>query len=253
MNTETEKPPFGRFRVALLLALTGLLVLALALFIRMDGVVMLAQANRWMADTFIHRLGYLGVFILMTIESSFVPFPSEIVMPPAGDLARRLPDWSLGAVMFWGTAGSLAGALINYALARYLGRRLLLELIGRYGSFVRISTEGLFRSEEFFNRHGAISTFVGRLIPVIRQLISLPAGLARMNLTVFSLLTVLGAGIWMVILTLLGYWFGAEPELLSQALKKYSLWVLLAASALIGAYLALNFRRARLARKEGHG
>lgn len=202
-----------------------------------DVLLWLAAANTWLADNLIARFGYAGIFVLMAIESSFVPFPSEIVMPPAGDLARRSAEWSLIGVIAAGIAGSLAGAFANYFLARYLGRALLLRLIDRYGGWFRLSVTVYERSEEFFRRHGAIATFTGRLIPAVRQLISLPAGLARMNLATFSALTSLGAGLWVTLLAVLGYRFGQDAELLSATLKRYSGWLALASVALIASYV----------------
>ena len=149
-------------------------------------------------------LGYLGLFLMMLLESSFIPFPSEIAMIPAGYLAYMGELNFLGAVCS-GTAGSLAGALLNYALARSFGREILL----RYGRFVGINEQKLQSMEIFFARYGDISTFAGRLIPVVRQYISLPAGAARMQLAKFAFFTTLGAGIWIAALTLLGYYLGA--------------------------------------------
>jgi membrane protein DedA with SNARE-associated domain len=234
------------------LALLGLAGLA-ALYglLHSDALLWLAQLNQWLADTVIRRLGYLGVFALMFIESSFIPFPSEIVVPPAADLARRLPDWSLTAVIVIGTAGSLTGALFNYWLALYLGRPLLLRWIDRFGHYVRLSRVGYDQAEAFFQRHGAISTFTGRLIPGIRQIISLPAGLARMGLLSFCLLTALGAGLWVTVLALAGYWFGANAEQLTAALRQYSHWLLAATVLVLGAYGWLHVRRTRRARSAG--
>ena len=233
------------------------LVLLLALIVaglRFDGMVWLAEANRWVADTFIRRLGYWGVFLLMFIESSLIPFPSEIIIPPAADLARRLPGWQLEAVIALGIAGSLAGALFNYMLALTLGRPLLLRMIRRYGAWVRIGEEDFGRAEAFFLRHGAISTLIGRLIPVVRQLVSLPAGLARMNLAAFSLLTALGAGVWVGVLAAAGYWFGANAERLGAALRSYSLWMLVAVVVLIVAYaIYCKLRNRRLTMEPSRG
>lgn len=210
-----------------------------------EVVIWLAAANQWLADTLIERMGYAGVFGLMFIESSFIPFPSEIIIPPAADLARRLPDWDLITVILLGCAGSLGGALFNYTLAFYLGRPLLLGLIGRYGKFVRLSPAGFEKAEAFFLRHGAISTFTGRLLVGIRQLISLPAGLARMNLIVFCLLTSLGAGIWVVMLALAGYWFGGNAEALAKAMGAYSSWIALGVAILIAGYVIFRWWAAK--------
>jgi membrane protein DedA with SNARE-associated domain len=236
------------------LAALGLAALAYAAvwLLRNDALLWLATANTWLADNLIARFGYLGIFGLMFIESSFVPFPSEIVMPPAGDLARRSPEWSLAGVITAGIAGSLAGALVNYYLARYLGRAVLLRLIHRYGRWFRVSIEVYDRSEAFFLRHGAIATFAGRLVPGVRQIISLPAGLARMNLVTFSVLTSLGAGIWVAILAVVGYRFGQDAETLSRVLKEDSGWLVLGAVGLLAVYILWQrFRKPRAASPGG--
>lgn len=164
----------------------------------------------WIIET-VGMLGYAGIVIMMFLESSFVPFPSEVVMIPAGYLAFK-GEMNLVIAILCGIIGSLSGALFNYYLAIKLGRPLLI----RYGTYVMFNEDTLLKMEVFFNRHGHISTFIGRLIPVIRQYISLPAGLANMNLMIFSLYTSLGAGIWVIILVLLGYYIG-ENEVLIKA------------------------------------
>jgi membrane protein DedA with SNARE-associated domain len=230
---------------ALLAAGAAGLAALLLWLIRVDAVVYLARANQWLADTVIARLGYWGVFLLMAIESSVVPLPSEIVMPPAGDLARRLPDWTLWGVIVTGTLGSLAGALVNYAFSRTVGRFLLLSLIARYGRYVRVSEAAYLAAERFFFRHAAFATFVGRLLPGVRHLISLPAGLARMPLAAFCVLTTLGAGVWVTFLAWLGYVFGADPARLSEAMKEYSHWLVGASVAALAAYAVWAYLRRR--------
>jgi membrane protein DedA with SNARE-associated domain len=200
-----------------------------------DAVLWLAALNAWLADNLIARFGYAGVFVMMFLESTFIPVPSELVIPPAGDLARRSAEWSLGGVILVGTLGSVAGALFNYGLALYLGRPLLIRFIGRFGSWLHLSMSVYDRSEAFFLRHGAIATLSGRLIPGVRHLISLPAGLARMNLAAFCALTALGAALWCAVLAVLGYRFGQDAALLSETLKTYSGW--LAAGAVGGIVL----------------
>ena len=165
--------------------------------------------------------GYLGIFIMMAIESSFVPFPSEIVLIPAGYLASK-GDMSLSMIMLAALGGSLLGAFTNYYLALTLGRKFLLT----YGKYFFIKEEALVKMENFFAKHGHISTFTGRLIPGIRQLISIPAGLSKMNLMQFSVFTTLGAGIWALVLTLLGYFLGENQALISQYLKEITIAVL---------------------------
>jgi len=162
----------------------------------------------WLVDT-ISAIGYPGITLLMALESSFFPFPSEVVLPPAGYAAAqgKLNVWlAFGA----GVLGSLLGALFNYWLAVRLGRPLL----HRYHRYLLIKETSLDRAEEFFRAHGEISTFVGRLIPVIRQYISLPAGLARMRLDLFALYTSLGAGIWCAVLTWIGWYLGRHSGIL---------------------------------------
>ena len=162
--------------------------------------------------------GYLGIFLLMAVESSFIPFPSEIILIPAGYLASK-GDMSITMIMISALGGSLVGAFINYFLALTLGRKFLLK----YGHYFFIKEESLLKMENFFASHGHISTFTGRLIPGIRQLISIPAGLARMNLAQFTAFTTLGAGIWALILTLIGYFIGENQELIHQYLKQITI------------------------------
>ncbi len=165
--------------------------------------------------------GYLGIFFLMVVESSFLPFPSEIVLIPAGYLASK-GDMSIFMIMFSALSGSIIGALINYYLALTLGRKIL----QKYGKYFFIKESALEKMDKFFDKHGAISTFIGRLIPGIRQLISIPAGLSRMNLVVFLSYTTLGAGIWAFILTMLGYFIGENQELIDTYLKQITVAVL---------------------------
>ena len=151
--------------------------------------------------------GYAGIFLMMFLESSFFPFPSEVAMIPAGYLAHQ---GQMSLVLAWcaGTAGSLAGAIFNYYLCYFFGR----ELVLKYGKYVGITKVKMRKFEAFFKRHGEISTFNCRLIPGIRQYISLPAGLAKMNLFKFSLYTTLGAGIWVAILLAVGWYLGKNYD-----------------------------------------
>jgi membrane protein DedA with SNARE-associated domain len=158
-------------------------------------------------------LGYAGIFIMMFLESSFFPFPSEVVMIPAGYLAYK-GEMNIYIAIIMGILGSLAGALFNYYLAVKFGRRFLIK----YGKYFFIKEETITKMEEFFKSHGHISTFSGRLIPAVRQYISFPAGLARMNLFIFCIYTSLGAGIWVIILTLLGYFLGGNEALIKEYL-----------------------------------
>ncbi len=160
-------------------------------------------------------LGYWGIFLLMTVESSFIPFPSEVVMIPAGYSAAQ-GDLNLWGCIAAGTGGSIAGALINYFLAVSLGRTLLLK----FGKYFFVPQDKMLMVEGYFAKHGQMTTFVCRLIPAVRQLISIPAGLARMNLARFCLFTGLGAGLWVIILTLTGYYFGETAKELWYEHKK---------------------------------
>lgn len=164
--------------------------------------------------------GYVGVFILMTIESSFIPFPSEIVLIPAGYLASK-GEMHIGMIMLSALGGSMAGAFVNYYLALLLGRKIL----SKYGKYFFIKENALQNMDDYFEKHGHISTFIGRLLPGIRQLISIPAGLARMNLAVFSIYTALGASLWAFILVMLGYTIGENKELLDTYLHQITLGV----------------------------
>jgi len=179
----------------------------------------------FLVDT-IGSLGYFGIFALMFLESSFFPFPSEVVMIPAGYLAFK-GDMSLILVLSSGILGSLAGAWFNYLLAAKFGRKFLSKII---------SHEKINKLEEFFAKHGHISTFTGRLIPGIRQYISFPAGLAKMDGIKFSIYTTLGAGIWATILTLLGYYLGANQELIHTYLKEITIATLIIVLIIIAIY-----------------
>ncbi len=186
----------------------------------------------------ISALGYPGIFILMAMESSIIPLPSEVVMPPAGYLASK-GEMNIIIVIILGTLGSLFGAYLNYFGAMYLGRPFLI----RYGRYVFISERKLKRVEDFFQRHGEISTFLGRLLPVARHLISIPAGLARMNHLKFTLYTLLGAFIWVSILTLLGYFIGENQELLRRYLREITIGLVVAGVVIVAIYIYLHSSR----------
>jgi membrane protein DedA with SNARE-associated domain len=179
--------------------------------------------------------GYWGIFVLMTIESSLIPFPSEIVMLPAGVLAHQ-GKMNVFAAIFAGTAGSLAGALINYTLAIAVGRTFL----ERYGRYFFVPLEQLQRAEKVWEKHGELATFVCRLLPAIRQLISIPAGLARMNLFRFCLWTSVGAGLWVSILTFTGYWLGDKALQLWDQYKTTITIGLLALAVVLGLVFVMS-------------
>ncbi len=156
-------------------------------------------------NTCLEQLSYGNITLLMAIESSFIPFPSEIIVPPAGYLAAE-GKLDITLVIFFSTVGSLIGATINYLLALTLGRPVLYKFANsKLGHICLLSQEKLETAEKYFDKNGAISTFVGRLLPGIRQLISIPAGLVRLSMPHFILYTTLGAGIWNTILACIGY------------------------------------------------
>ncbi len=194
----------------------------------------------WLVDT-IGALGYPGIFLLMAMESSVIPVPSELVMPPAGYLAQQ-GKMSIWIAIFWGTTGSLAGAYVNYFASHYLGRPLLLK----YGRYVWITEEKFAKVEKYFHDHGEISTFIGRLLPVVRHLISLPAGLAGMNHFKFSLYTLAGAGIWVTVLTYIGYFIGANQELIMKYSHQALIVVLLSSSVIIYFYVRSHKKKRRV-------
>ena len=175
------------------------------------------------------NMNYLAVGALMTLESSFIPFPSEVVIPPAVYVACN-PE-SAGGMKVWlvvlaGTLGALIGALINYLLSLWLGRPIIYAFArSRIGRMLQLSEEKLQRAEVYFNDHGVVSTLVGRFIPVIRQLISIPAGLSRMNLLSFSFFTTLGALAWNCVLALLGWlaYKAADPTVIEQYSRQLSI------------------------------
>lgn len=178
---------------------------------------MLEELITWLVET-IFRLGYPGIVLLMAIESSVFPLPSEIVMPPAGVLVAQ-GRMSAVLVVAAGTVGSILGALGNYALAVWLGRPLL----HRYSRYFLVREASLNRAEAFFLRHGEIATFVGRLLPVLRHLVSLPAGIARMHLARFVTYTALGAVIWCSVLTWVGWYLGRNAAALqNEDFQRYS-------------------------------
>lgn len=189
------------------------------------------QIIAWLVEA-IGKMGYPGIIALMFLESSFFPFPSEVVVPPAGYLASQ-GQMNIYLVVFCGILGSLLGAFFNYLIALWLGRPLLL----RYGKYFFLPPERFQKVDRFFFDHGEISTFVCRLIPGIRQYISFPAGLARMNLLKFSLYTALGAGIWVVVLAWIGYLVGNNMALVKQYSRQATFALIAGIAVLLFIYL----------------
>lgn len=180
-------------------------------------------------DWFTSNANYWFVFIFMVIESSFIPFPSEVVVPPAAYLACTNAgvgsDMNIFGVVIVATLGALTGAFVNYYLSLWIGRPVVYKFAeSRLGHACLINREKVEKAEAYFDKHGAISTFIGRLIPAIRQLISIPAGISKMNVGQFALYTTLGALVWNAILGALGYWLSlhVSPQQLFDKVEEYN-------------------------------
>jgi len=189
----------------------------------------------------IGSLGYIGIFLLMGLESSFIPFPSEVILIPAGVLVSR-GELSFVLVLIFAILGSLLGAFFNYYFAFYLGRNVINKLLIKYGRFLFITEKSLKSSEEFFATHGEITTFIGRLIPIIRQLISIPAGFSKMNLGKFAFYTFIGSAIWSLILIILGFLFGTNQALIEQNLRLVTLLLIEFSLVIILIYIIIRKR-----------
>lgn len=192
----------------------------------------LTKVETWYAD----NMNYWSITALMAIESSFIPFPSEVVIPPAAYVASH-QDSPLNVsssytinvllIILFGTLGALIGAIINYLLALWLGRPIIYKFAdSKLGHIFLLSSEKIRKAEDYFNRHGKVSTFVGRLIPAIRQLISIPAGLARMPFLSFLAYTALGAFLWNTVLALLGYIAHGQADLINRYSHELSIAIL---------------------------
>ena len=210
------------------LLLTILLMLPVSLFAQeaapKDSLSIIQEVEQW----YDANMNYTNITILMTIESSFIPFPSEIVIPPAAYVASKPEsDLNIFLVVLFGTLGAIIGALINYYLALWLGRPIIYKFAdSKLGHLLLLSSEKIKKAEDYFNDHGKVSTFIGRLVPGIRQLISIPAGLAKMNLGSFILYTTLGAGIWNTILAFIGYLAHGQADLINKYSHELSVIVL---------------------------
>lgn len=193
-------------------------------------------------STLLDNLNYWYIILLMAIESSFIPFPSEVVVPPVAYKAAG-GEMNVVLVVVVATVGALIGSLVNYALAYFIGRPIIYRFANsRLGHMLLLSEEKIETAEKYFDRHGAASTFFGRLIPAVRQLISIPAGLARMNMAKFLLYTTLGAGIWNTVLAAIGYYLHSvvSEEELAAKVSEYSHelnMIILVAAAIVLAYI----------------
>jgi membrane protein DedA with SNARE-associated domain len=199
--------------------------------------------------SFSEGMGYWGIIFLMTVESSFIPFPSEVVIPPAAYLAQT-GVMNIYLVVLFGILGSLIGASINYFLARTLGRTIIYKIVAhKFTKFLLIDEIKIKKSEDFFLKYGKISTFTGRLIPVIRQLISIPAGFSRMNFSSFLFFTFIGSSIWIIILAILGYTLGSNVDLLKEYyhIIKNIIWVTLTVLII---YFSVKLLRKKQAKKD---
>ncbi len=208
------------------------------------------QSRTWITavtDWYSAHMNYGSIVVLMTIESSFIPFPSEVVIPPAAYVAED-PNSAVcvsdnyivnvSLIVLFGTLGALLGAIINYLLSLWLGRAIIYAFAdSKLGHLLLLSREKVEKAEAYFNEHGKVSTFVGRFIPAIRQLISIPAGLSKMHFGWFLFYTFLGAGIWNTILAVLGYVAHGQADLINQYSHELSVAILILLAAVILFYL----------------
>jgi len=198
---------------------------------------MLTEIIQWIVNV-VHSLGYLGIIAGMFLESSFFPFPSEIIIIPAGYLAYK-GEMNIFLVILFGIIGSILGSLLNYYIAYFLGKPFLLK----YGKYLKLTEERFDKLNNFFLKHGAISTFIGRLIPGVRQYISFPAGLSKLSLPKFIFYTLLGAGLWTTILAVIGYLVGNNEELIHKYSTTALLSVLGLSIILTIIYIYINKRK----------
>lgn len=201
-----------------------------------EKVGFIRRVTNWYMD----NINYFTITLLMSVESSFIPFPSEVVLPPAAWKAAQEGELSIFLIFVFGTIGALLGALVNYFLSISLGRAIIYKLADtKIAHLLMINREKIENAERYFVKNGKVSTLVGRLVPGIRQLISIPAGLAKMNLGVFLIFTAIGAGIWNVILIALGWFLYAQQDLLAEVYHNIKV-VLLIAGVLFVVYLIMK-------------
>ena len=212
-------------------------------------------------DWYNHHLNYVTVTMLMALESSFIPFPSEVVVPPATYQAcnpdnailyvTESPFINITLIVLVATLGALIGAFINYFLSRYLGRPIVYWFAdSKLGHLLLLNSEKVKKAEDYFIEHGNSSTFIGRLVPGIRQLISIPAGLAKMNIGAFTLYTILGSGSWNIILAILGYVAHGKQDLINQYSHELS-YILLGLGVLFIVYLVYTGLKKKKSKSQG--
>jgi membrane protein DedA with SNARE-associated domain len=195
---------------------------------------------------FVESLGYLGIFIMTVVEGTLIPIPNEITMIPAGYLVA-LGKMKLLWVIIAGVAGNLVGGLITYYIAYHHGRNLL----AKYGKYVFFTEGKLKQVEQFFAKHGPISIAIGRIMPGLKHFISFPAGLAKMDLRLFIIFTLIGGGLWIVLLVLLGYFLGDNEAVIGDYLKKFQWFILVGIAIVISLYLFFHRKATKKHAKKG--
>lgn len=219
---------------------------------------MIQRVEGWYAK----NMNYGSITALMAVESSFIPFPSEIVIPPAVYVAgheesslNASPSYILNVlfIVLFGTLGAMIGAIINYFLSLWLGRPIIYAFAdSKAGHLLLLSSEKIRKAEDYFNNHGKVSTFVGRLIPGIRQLISIPAGLARMHFGSFLLYTFLGAFLWNSVLALLGYIAHGQADLINRYSHELSVIILALLAILVVYFVVKKVVKTKKSPKQTH-
>jgi membrane protein DedA with SNARE-associated domain len=200
-------------------------------------------------DWYMQNISYLTVFLLMMVESTVLPMPSELVIPPAAWLAAS-GELNIVGVILAGTLGALTGATINYILGYTLGRKIIYALADtKWAHLIFVTREKVEKAETFFIKNGKSSTFIGRLVPGVRHLISIPAGMAKMKFGAFALWTFIGAGIWNIVLALLGYFFYSQQELLEKYYHEL-IWIVLGLGVVFAVYLIVKTWRKKNVKRE---
>lgn len=197
--------------------------------------------------TLADHLDYFYVTLLMAVESSVIPFPSEVVVPPAGYMAAE-GNMNIVLVILFATLGSLIGAAANYVVSYYVGRPIVYKFAdSRLGRLCLLNKEKVQRAEAYFDKHGVVATLIGRLVPGIRQLISIPAGLAKMNFLKFAIYTTIGAGLWNVVLAMLGYYLHSVVPYaeLQSVIKQYETPIVIGICAVVVIVIAVMVLKSR--------